>query len=100
MSIRFFGRSAAHAQTIDAWWRKNRPSAPDLFTHELTGALRLLTEAPDIGVPYLPKTAFGVRRLLLSRTQYHIYYAHDRERAVPPVLQRLRHTERVSSLHS
>jgi hypothetical protein len=29
-------------RTIDAWWRANRPAAPDLFTNELAHALTKL----------------------------------------------------------
>ena len=86
MNVRFLGRSAADAETIDAWWRRHRPSAPDLFAHELTGALRLLAKAPEIGVPYGPRASLGVRRLLLQRARYHLYYAHDQEHDILGVL--------------
>lgn len=86
MKLRFLGRSAAHAETVDAWWRKYRPSAPDLFARELTEALRLLAKAPEMGVPYEPKAGLGVRRLLLQRTKYHLYYAHDRGHDILGVL--------------
>jgi hypothetical protein len=35
-----------------AWWRENRPGAPDLFTNELDHALVKLEQAPTIGTRY------------------------------------------------
>ena len=86
MTLRFLGRSAAHAEAIDRWWREHRPTAPDLFADELTRALRLLEKTPDIGVPYGPRTTLGVRRLLLQRTRYHVHNAHDAEQSIVGVL--------------
>jgi plasmid stabilization system protein ParE len=79
MIIRFFGPSLGHVRKIGAWWRKNRPSAPALFADELEQALERLAFAPEIGPLYLPKAAQGVRRLLLPKTQYYVYYAIDRD---------------------
>ena len=59
---------------VDAWWLKNRPAAPDLFADELAAALALLTESPRGGVSYAHPRASGVRRLLLFRCRYHVYY--------------------------
>jgi plasmid stabilization system protein ParE len=75
--IRFLGRSAKQVEAIDAWWRDNRPQAPDLFASELEHALGLLARAPGMGVPYAPRAADGVRRLVLSSTRYHVYYVHE-----------------------
>jgi plasmid stabilization system protein ParE len=63
---------------VEAWWVENRPAAPDLFTDELAAALALLSEAPRSGVPYLHPRATGIRRLLLFRCRYHLYYSVDR----------------------
>lgn len=86
MNVRFLGRSAAHAEAIDAWWREHRPSAPGLFERELAGAVRLLAKAPELGVPYGPRAGLGVRRFLLQRTRYYVYYAYDRDRDILGVL--------------
>lgn len=65
----------AHRQVgeIDAWWRENRPAAPDLFARELGHALTMLEETPTLGTRYDggPKS---VRRLLLRRSHYHLYF--------------------------
>ena len=64
----------------------HRPSARDLFARELAGALRLLLRAPGVGVAYGPKSGDGVRRLILQRTGYHVYYVHDSEQQVLGIL--------------
>ena len=71
----------AHAQVteIDTWWRENRDAAPDLFTTELGNALTMLERAPSLGTPYEAGTR-RVRRLLLRRTQYHVYFVEEADR--------------------
>jgi plasmid stabilization system protein ParE len=86
MTVRFRGRASAQAKAIDSWWPENRPAAPELFVDELAGAVGLLATAPEAGVPYRPRGAAGVRRLLLPKTRYHIYYRYDRENQVVGIL--------------
>jgi len=62
------------AGIIDAWWRENRPSAPELFASELSNALSVLAAAARIGQPFAHPRLPGVRRLLLRSTRYHVYY--------------------------
>ncbi|WP_437929010.1 type II toxin-antitoxin system RelE/ParE family toxin [Sorangium sp. So ce291] len=76
MNVRFLGNSAEHARAADAWWRENRQGAPSLFAEELAAALRMLRNVPEMGAPYVPKANDGVRRVLMPRTQYHVYYAY------------------------
>jgi hypothetical protein len=86
MKVRFGARSEEQARIINNWWRENRPAAPSLFTDELGEALRLLKHTPAVGEPFGPWVEYGVRRLLLPRTRYHLYYAFDRPTAVVQVL--------------
>jgi hypothetical protein len=37
---------------IDAWWRGNRLTSPDLFLDELTASFDIIGHAPQIGRPY------------------------------------------------
>jgi plasmid stabilization system protein ParE len=64
---------------IDAWWRENRRAAPNLFTDELDRALLALGEIPTLGTIYQTGTR-SVRRLLLRRTHYHLYFVQETER--------------------
>lgn len=79
MRIRLTGPARQQADRIDRWWRDNRPAARDLFARELAEARRLLAATPDLGRPYVERQGVLVRRLLLPRTQHHVYYEVNRE---------------------
>lgn len=63
-----------HAYAIDEWWRANRPAAQDLFVAELTVALERLEVSPLSCARYDEAAVTGLRRLLLPRTRYHVYF--------------------------
>lgn len=45
-----FSRVAeAQVDTIEIWWRENRPAAPEMFLSELDAAVQLLETSPMIG---------------------------------------------------
>ncbi len=73
MKVELSEEARAQVRAIDAWWRANRPAAPDLFARELGQALSMLEQTPTLGTRYDggPKT---VRRLLLRRSHYHLYF--------------------------
>jgi plasmid stabilization system protein ParE len=75
--VRLTKRAFGHLQRIDAWWRENRPAAPELFDGEVTSAVARLAETPFIGVSYERLSSRPARRLLLTETQYHIYFDVD-----------------------
>lgn len=56
------------------WWHANRPKAPELFFDELDAAIEQLASMPRAGVHYARSEVAGMRRLLMPRTRYHIYY--------------------------
>jgi len=68
-----------HAQAIRTWWVENRPAAPDLFVDELGAAIRKLESAPRIGARYEAPGFREIRRVLLPRTRYHLYYTVDED---------------------
>ena len=80
--IRITPEAEAQAESAAAWWRGNRPGAPALFGDELAGALTLLSAAPEAGPRYRRRGVPGLRRLLLPRTRYHVYYLYDAEAGV------------------
>ena len=76
MKIRYSARARREANRINAWWIENRPSAPELFIEELGHALELVSNSPGLGTLY--DSGHGaVRRVLLPRTRYHVYYAQE-----------------------
>lgn len=64
----------------DAWWRTHRPGAPDLFANELRAAKELLSSSPEAGQRRQHKHIPGLRRLLLPKSRYHVYYTHNPKR--------------------
>jgi plasmid stabilization system protein ParE len=64
----------AHAQRIDEWWRENRPKAPDLFARELDAAFVRIAAAPMAVAVYRETKGRAIRRLLMPRTSYHVFF--------------------------
>lgn len=57
------------------------PLLPDLLLDELAAALTTLATTPQLGVPYLGGRP-GTRRVLLTQTRMHVYYALMNETVV------------------
>jgi plasmid stabilization system protein ParE len=73
-----FSRTAdAQVETVESWWRENRPAAPDMFSRELEAAVRLLENSPLIGKAYPQAPVPEVRRLLIGGSRYHLYWEVD-----------------------
>lgn len=68
-------RRAAHQlEKAAEWWREHRPSAPDALYAEVASALALIAVQPSCGAPTLSGRHHGLRRILLARIDYHLYY--------------------------
>jgi plasmid stabilization system protein ParE len=59
---------------IDEWWREHRRAAPNLFVDELEHALSLIAAVPYVGKAHQHRSIPRLRRLLLRRSRYHVYY--------------------------
>jgi plasmid stabilization system protein ParE len=55
-----------------AWWKANRPAAPNLLREELRRAFRVLVQRPHIGVKSSNPQSEDIRRLFLRGTRYFI----------------------------
>jgi plasmid stabilization system protein ParE len=75
LQIRTTPEADAQVRAIDEWWRRNRRAAPDLFLAELAAAFELIAHAPKVGRVYRRSPVPGIRRVLLTGTRYHVYYA-------------------------
>jgi len=62
------------ASAVNAWWIENRSAARSLFEDELREALTSIRESPEIGLVYMTTPRGDIRRLMLRRTRYHVYY--------------------------
>ena len=78
-TVRLAAEAEDQAAEAQAWWVANRPLAPGLFANELLAAIDLLTHMPRVGQRYRVRGVPGLRRMLLPRTRYHVYYTHDPE---------------------
>jgi hypothetical protein len=56
------------------WWLQNRLSAPGMFAEDLQMAFALIEEFPNAGEAVHHRRIPNLRRVLLSRVQYHLYY--------------------------
>ncbi len=59
------------------WWRENRPLAPDLFDREMEAAKWRLEQQPELPPVYETVRGRVIRRVLLPKTEGHVYYAVD-----------------------
>lgn len=69
-----------------AWWRENRPAAPELLADELRAAFARISAMPGSGHPLSHSNVPRLRRVLMRRVRYHVYYNADEAGAVVHVL--------------
>lgn len=74
LTVVFLRRAAREIEAVDEWWRANRIAAPELFVSELDAVLSAVALMPSLGAPAKAQRARGLRRVLLRRTRYHVYY--------------------------
>jgi plasmid stabilization system protein ParE len=73
LRVRFQARAAEEVAEIDTWWRSHRDAA-DLFAVELSGMIGVLVDAPGLGASAVDPRLGQVRRVLLRKTRYHVYF--------------------------
>ncbi len=72
--VRISRRALRHIDAADSWWRENRPLHPSLFRNELLTSFRRIAKHATV-FRVLDEPRFpGLRRLLLNRTRYHVYW--------------------------
>ena len=64
-----------------AWWVENADHKK-LFAREYRDALKHLLVMPESGVVYTRRRGRSIRRWLMPKTRYHIYYRFDAEAEV------------------
>lgn len=70
----FHRLAVAQIREALAWWADHRDKAPTRLRDELREALALLRDTPAAGTPCRTQRP-GVRRLVLRRSRYVIFYA-------------------------
>jgi len=74
LHVKVSARAALQIRRAAEWWAENRPAAPGAIRIDIGEALALLAEQPGIGAVYEGARTKGVRRLLVGRIRYFIYY--------------------------
>jgi plasmid stabilization system protein ParE len=75
--VRISERAAGDIREAADWWRGNRDKAPHAFAEDIEYALQLLVALPGAGERVYHPTILDLRRLLLSRVRYLLYYSVD-----------------------
>ena len=77
VKLRIGKRAQRQAERIEDWWVKHRPEAPTLFTDELEEVFRTICERSDPGVSWPTARRPNLRRILMPRTENHVYFQID-----------------------
>jgi plasmid stabilization system protein ParE len=67
-------RSARQIEEASDWWRAHRVDSPEALADELEHAFELISRQPGVGLPAQGTRLRGVRRVLLRRVGYLLYY--------------------------
>jgi plasmid stabilization system protein ParE len=76
-AVEFSPEALGHLEAIREWWLVNRQTSPGLFLRELRAAPRQAQRSPHTGKLYEAAGVRSIRRILLPKTSYHIYYWPD-----------------------
>ncbi len=74
VTFQFSPRAKRDIGRCARWWRQNRELAPELFDKELADALKLIRTAPALSTRYLAMNGLEHRRVLMPKTEYHVYF--------------------------
>ena len=74
LRVKISARAALQIRGAAEWWAENRLVAPGAVRTDIRDALALLAQQPGFGTAYKGARAPGVRRVLVGRIRYFIYY--------------------------
>ena len=86
LGVVFWTRAARQVEAAGQWWSENRQGSPEALPEELGRVLDLIARQPGVGVPATNLRLSGVRRILLPRVEYFLFYRLARRRQVVEVL--------------
>jgi plasmid stabilization system protein ParE len=95
-AVRVAPRAEAQIRIAASWWSENRPKAPGAFRKDIERGFELARTFPAAGERVGHSRYKEVRRILLGRIRYHLYYSVSRETRVVKILA-LWHTSRGSA---
>ena len=74
LSLIVWEQAARQIEEANEWWREHRESSPDALADDLARAFDLVSRQPGVGAPARSDRLPDVRRLLLPRVGYLLYY--------------------------
>ena len=74
LRVKISARAESQIRQVAGWWSENRTKAPGAVRIDLNEAFTLLSHQPGLGSPCTNVGSPGVRRLLLGRLRYFLYY--------------------------
>jgi plasmid stabilization system protein ParE len=86
VKLRVGKRAQPQARKIEGWWVEHRPAAPSLFTDELERTFRHITQVGDAGIRWPTPRRPNLRRILMPRSNNHVYFLIDEPTATVHVL--------------
>jgi plasmid stabilization system protein ParE len=84
--VKLSPQARAQLAIINRWWAENRPAAPTLIATEFEAAAAQLSDAPESGRLHDGRCRLPVRKLLMPRSRYHLYYEVDNANRLVTVL--------------
>lgn len=73
MKVEISTRAQREAKRLDSWWREHR-DAQELFALEFQEAVEILGTVRIPGAPWPTSRRPRLRRLLLKKTNRHVYF--------------------------
>lgn len=86
VAVRVSTRADRDARRANDWWRRHR-SATELFAIEYGEALAIIASSSTVPPVFCVRRRREIRRVLMPRTRYHVYYAVEVTRRVATVLR-------------
>jgi plasmid stabilization system protein ParE len=74
LPVVFTRRATRQIEEASAWWEENRPAARGAVHEDLVRAISLIAMQPGCGARSVSSRLRGVRRILLERIGYVLYY--------------------------
>jgi plasmid stabilization system protein ParE len=62
---------------MEQWWVEHRPVSPALFADELERTFQQICETPGVGTRWPTARRPKLRRILMPRTENHVYFQVD-----------------------
>jgi len=74
--MRILVSAVAKKQLADRqdWWRRHRPSAPELFDREFADVVDRIRRAPESFPVFVARDEHVIRRGLMRKTRCHLYF--------------------------